>query len=45
MVDSQQTGYHIFTMAVPGQKMYVIANPELIQKAQKQHKAFAFSPI
>ncbi|KEY64692.1 hypothetical protein S7711_02891 [Stachybotrys chartarum IBT 7711] len=42
---SQQTGYPLFTMAVPGQKMYVITNPELIRKAQKQHKALAFPPI
>lgn len=32
-------------MALPGQKMYVVTKPELIQMVQKQHKALAFPPI
>ena len=32
-------------MAMPGQKMYVITKPELIQAVQKQHKVLAFPPI
>ncbi|KAI1080056.1 cytochrome P450 [Whalleya microplaca] len=42
---SQQTGSPIFTMSLPGQKMYVVTTPELIQTAQKQHKTLAFPPI
>ncbi|KAI2769288.1 cytochrome P450 [Daldinia loculata] len=42
---SQQTDSAIFTMSLPGQKMYVITNPELIQAVQKQYKTFAFPPI
>ncbi|KAI0104469.1 putative cytochrome P450 [Daldinia grandis] len=42
---SRQTNSAIFTMSLPGQKMYVITNPELIQAVQKQHKTFAFPPI
>jgi cytochrome P450 len=42
---SEQTGVPIFTMALPGQKMYVVTNPQLIQRIQKQHKILAFPPI
>ncbi|KAI0485250.1 cytochrome P450 [Xylariaceae sp. FL0804] len=42
---SQQTGLPIFTMTLPGQKMYVVTRPELIQTVQKQHKILAFPPI
>ena len=35
----------IYTMPLPGQKMYVITKPDLIQTVQKQHKALAFEPI
>ncbi|KAI0179482.1 hypothetical protein GGR52DRAFT_570367 [Hypoxylon sp. FL1284] len=42
---SQQTGLPIFTVSLPGQKMYVVTKPELIQAVQKQHKILAFPPI
>ncbi|KAI1633567.1 cytochrome P450 [Biscogniauxia mediterranea] len=42
---SQQTGSPIFTMSLPGQKMYVVTQPELIQTVQKLHKTLAFPPI
>lgn len=32
-------------MSLPGQKMYVVTQPELVQKVQKQHKTLAFPPI
>lgn len=32
-------------MPLPGQKMYVVTQPELIQLAQKQHRTLAFPPI
>lgn len=32
-------------MTLPGQKMYVVTKPELIQIVQKQHKTLAFPPI
>lgn len=32
-------------MSLPGQKMYVVTTPELIQTIQKQHKTLAFPPI
>ncbi|KAI0197471.1 cytochrome P450 [Astrocystis sublimbata] len=35
----------IFTLSMPGQKMYVITTPDLVQLAQKQHKTLAFPPI
>ncbi|KAI1484241.1 cytochrome P450 [Daldinia eschscholtzii] len=41
----QQTSSPIFTMSLPGQKMYVVTKPELIQAVQKQHKMLAFPPI
>ncbi|KAI0023466.1 cytochrome P450 [Xylariomycetidae sp. FL0641] len=42
---SQKMSKPIFTLPLPGQKMYVITSPELIQKVQKQHKTLAFPPI
>ncbi|KAK7752917.1 hypothetical protein SLS62_005076 [Diatrype stigma] len=42
---SQQTGSPIFTIFLPGQKMYVVTKPEIVQKVQKQHKILAFPPI
>jgi hypothetical protein len=35
----------IFTIALPGQKMYVVTKPELVQSVQRQHKTLAFPPI
>jgi len=32
-------------MPLPGQKMYVVTKPELIQSAQKQHRTLAFPPV
>lgn len=32
-------------MSLPGQKMYVVTKPELVQTVQKQHKILAFPPI
>lgn len=32
-------------MALPGQKMYVVTSPDLVQLVQKQHKTLAFPPI
>ena len=43
--NSQQTRSPVFTMSLPGQKMYVVTSPELIQTVQKQHKILAFPPI
>ncbi|KAI0390025.1 cytochrome P450 [Xylariaceae sp. FL0594] len=42
---SKQVDAPIFTMALPGQKMYVVTKPELVQSVQKQHKVLAFPPI
>ncbi|KAJ0117817.1 hypothetical protein J7T55_002017 [Diaporthe amygdali] len=42
---SQQTKSPIFTLSLPGQKMYVVTKPELIQTVQKQHRTLAFPPI
>ncbi|KAF2155877.1 putative cytochrome P450 [Myriangium duriaei CBS 260.36] len=42
---SKQTSAPIFTMPLPGQKMYVVTSPDLIQQVQKQHKVLAFPPI
>ncbi|KAI0890888.1 cytochrome P450 [Annulohypoxylon nitens] len=41
----EQTGYPIFTMPLPGQKMYVVTDTDLVQTVQKQHKILAFPPI
>lgn len=35
----------IFTLSLPGQKMYVVTKPELVQAVQKQYKVLAFPPI
>jgi hypothetical protein len=35
----------IFTLPLPGQKMYVVTKPELVQAVQKQHKILAFPPV
>ncbi|KAK0621945.1 putative cytochrome P450 [Bombardia bombarda] len=40
-----QTSAPIFTISLPGQKMYVVTKPELVQSVQKQHKILAFPPI
>lgn len=32
-------------MPLPGQQIYVVTTPDLIQKVQKQHKVLAFPPI
>ncbi|KAI7782080.1 hypothetical protein LA080_013888 [Diaporthe eres] len=42
---SRQTGSPVFTMSLPGQKMYVVTRPGLIQAVQKQHRVLAFPPI
>ncbi|KAK3372601.1 putative cytochrome P450 [Podospora didyma] len=35
----------ISTLPIPGQKMYIVNTPELVQAVQKQHKILAFPPI
>ena len=35
----------IFTLNMPGQKMYIITKPDLIQATQKQPKILAFPPV
>ncbi|KAK4204646.1 putative cytochrome P450 E-class, group IV [Triangularia verruculosa] len=40
-----ETGAPIFTVPLPGQKMYVVSSPELIQSIQKQHRVFSIDPI
>ncbi|KAK3319677.1 putative cytochrome P450 [Cercophora scortea] len=42
---SHQTSSPIFTISLPGQKMYVITKPEFVQTVQKHHKILAFPPI
>ncbi|KAI1506458.1 putative cytochrome P450 [Biscogniauxia marginata] len=42
---SHQMSSPIFTIPIPGQKMYVVTKPELILAVQKQHKTLAFPPI
>lgn len=42
---SQQCLLPIYTMTMPGQKMYIITTPELIQAVQKMPKDLAFPPI
>lgn len=42
---SHQSVLPIFTMTMPGTKMYVVTTPELIQAIQKQPKELAFPPI
>lgn len=42
---SHQSLLPIFTLTMPGTKMYVVTTPELIHAIQKQPKALAFPPI
>ena len=42
---SHQSSLPIFTITMPGQKMYIVTTPDLIQNIQKQPKALAFPPI
>lgn len=35
----------IFTVNLPGQKIYVITNADLVQNVQKQYQAIAFPPL
>ncbi|POS77273.1 hypothetical protein DHEL01_v204344 [Diaporthe helianthi] len=42
---SEKMGSPAFTMPLPGQKMYVVTKPELVQTVQKQHKVLAFPPV
>ena len=42
---NEQTDAPIFTMVLPGQKMYVVTSPDLVQSIQKQHEILAFPPI
>jgi len=35
----------IFTIRMPGRKIYVITKPELITRVDRQNKAFSFAPI
>jgi hypothetical protein len=41
---SKQTDAPIFTISLPGQKMYVVTKPEIVQKVQKMYKVLAFPP-
>jgi hypothetical protein len=42
---SQKMSLPIFTMPVPGIKMYVVTSPELIHLIQKQPKRLSFAPL
>ncbi|GAM88128.1 hypothetical protein ANO11243_061590 [Dothideomycetidae sp. 11243] len=42
---SKRVSSPIFTMVLPGQKMYVVTKPDLIQQVQKLYKALSFAPI
>jgi cytochrome P450 len=42
---SEQIRVPVFTMALPGQKIYIVTSPGLVQVIQKQHKILAFPPI
>ncbi|KUI54984.1 25-hydroxycholesterol 7-alpha-hydroxylase [Cytospora mali] len=42
---SKQIDAPIFTVSLPGQKIYIVTKPELIQQIQKQHRTLAFPPI
>jgi hypothetical protein len=42
---SKKINAPIFTLPIPGQKMYVITKPDLVQTVQKLHKTLAFPPI
>ncbi|KAL2212819.1 putative cytochrome P450 [Sarocladium strictum] len=35
----------IFTISLPGQKMYVVTDADLVLKIQKQHQTIAFPPL
>ncbi|KAK6082992.1 25-hydroxycholesterol 7-alpha-hydroxylase 1 [Seiridium cupressi] len=43
--NSKQIDAPIFTISLPGQKMYIVTKPELIQQVQKQPRTLAFPPI
>ena len=45
IVPSHQCSLSIFTIAMPGQKIYVVTTSDLIQAIQKLPAAFAFPPI
>ncbi|KAK4169789.1 25-hydroxycholesterol 7-alpha-hydroxylase [Cladorrhinum sp. PSN259] len=42
---SQKIDSPIFTLPMPGQKMYIITKPELVHEALKQYKILAWPPI
>lgn len=42
---SKQSSLPIFTMNIPGSKIYVVTTLELVQAIQKHSKALAFPPI
>ncbi|CAJ0544935.1 Ff.00g084650.m01.CDS01 [Fusarium sp. VM40] len=42
---SKKTSSPIFTVNLPGQKMYVVTNADLVQKVQKQYDSIAFPPL
>ena len=42
---SQQSSLPIFTVNLPGQKMYIVTRTDLIQATQKQPRVLAFPPI
>jgi hypothetical protein len=42
---SQKMSLPIFTMPVPGIKMYIVTSPELIHLIQKQPKKLSFAPL
>ncbi|KAI0157816.1 putative cytochrome P450 [Xylariaceae sp. FL1272] len=42
---SQSVKAPIFTMPLPGQKMYVVPKPDLVLAVQKQHRTLAFLPV
>lgn len=42
---SKKISSPIFTVNLPGQKMYVVTNADLVQKVQKQYDTVAFPPL
>ncbi|KAF2232166.1 cytochrome P450 [Viridothelium virens] len=42
---SHKNPYEIFTVNMPGQKMYIVASPKLIQAIEKHPKTLAYLPI
>ncbi|KAH7256024.1 putative cytochrome P450 [Fusarium tricinctum] len=42
---SKKISSPIFTVSLPGQKMYVVTNADLVQKVQKQYDTIAFPPL